>query len=248
MRSIQDLSRQSRAPVTLSFMAVLIAAYVIDYATSRQFEQWLFFIPADFLKAPWTLLSYVLVGPVFIYFVLQLLWLFGIGRQIERDLGTKKYLAVLATFIVLPALFVWLGSLVVKMQLPMSGIFVLLAALTVIWGTRYPTVEVMFMFVLRVQARWVAWISVGMVFFSAPAPLGFFAAASLGLAWLFAANKLAFAPYQYGYSGSVKKPVYSKHPKEGEDFLFDAKRRELERQEQERLRKLFEGSIRDDKE
>jgi hypothetical protein len=105
------------------------------------------------------------------------------------------------------------------------------------------------MLIIPIQARWLGWLTVGMVLFGYGIgnPLfGLLACVHLGLAYLYAANYVPFLPY--GTTRFFRHKRYWKKSERDETYIRDVKKREIERQERERLRKLFEGSLTDDPE
>lgn len=212
----------------------------------------LVFSTTDALAKPWTILTYPYVVAVggFLGLVFLCLWVWGIGGSVERELGSGKYLAVWMVFTALCALGLWIGSAILGTPALLFSGWSPVAALTVIWGTRNADAQVMLMFVLPITGRWMAWLAAGLLFFGTiPPQLAPFAAAPLWLAYLYAANKISFLPYgnsaprgKRGENAAGTRRVYKK------EYYDEVKRREKDRADRERLRKLFEQSARDDPE
>jgi membrane associated rhomboid family serine protease len=249
-RDLQSAAKNNAAPVTLALVAALIAAFVLMWTgvATAAIASFAFF-PQIALSRPWTFLTYEFVvgaaGPVGLLF--SCLWLWSIGGSIERDLGRVKYLAVWFIFSALSALAVWAGSFAFHgIGAVLAGPWPSLAALTVLWGTRNPNVSILFMFVIPITGKWLAWISAAMLFFSTSPQLAPFAALPLILAYAFAAEKIPFAPYATGRYGGSK--AGAKHERYDKKYYEEVQRREKDRAERERLRKLFEGSVNEDPE
>lgn len=207
------------------------------------------FTSSDAGAKPWTLLTYPFgSSPAsFVSVLFSGLWLWSIGGAVEADLRASRYLAAWLTFTLLGSLAILLGAAVLKSQGVLFGPLIPIAALTVVWGTRNPQVMVRLMFVLPVTGMWVAFIAAGIVLFDMGAgpggpAMGLFACVPLLAAWAFASGRV---PGLYYGSSSPKRKAWK--PQEKDDRFFDdVRRREKERDERERLRKLFEGSLKDD--
>jgi membrane associated rhomboid family serine protease len=253
-RDFSSSAGRHGAPVTVALVVALIAAFLLIWMrVGVDLLAQLAFSSLDAGSKPWTLVTYPYVTDVrsFIGLVFLCLWIWGIGGSVERELGSGKYLGIWVLFSALCALGLWLGALLLGTPTFMSGAWTPVAAITVIWGTRNSTAQVMLMFVLPINGKWLAWLSVGLVFFGTEPPqMAPFAAAPLALAYLFAANKLAFLAYGRGgigrpnttATGPGGRRIYKK------EYYDDVKRREQARQEKERLRKLFEQSVHDERE
>lgn len=201
------------------------------------------------LSRPWTLVTYPFAtfpggGGIFVMLFL-LLWLYQIGGEVERDLGGQRYTITWIVFSILSALLVFVGAKIIGQQGILLGPTIMSEVITVLWATRRPMATVMLYGILPIQARWLALIGCLLIFLGLQPALVPFAALTFVAAWAFAANKLPFA---YGGPPS-RRPTqaWRKHPKEDESYFADVKRREKEREERERLRKLFESSLDDSK-
>ena len=250
-RDFGSSARAHGAPVTVGLVVAMIAGFVaIWMKLAPQLFGALVFSTDEALAKPWTFFTYPYVVEVggFLGLVFLCLWVWGIGGSVERDLGSTKYLLVWIIFTALCALGLWLGSAILGQSAFLDGGWSPVAALTVIWGTRNATAQVMLMFVLPITGRWMAWLAAGLLFFGTnPPQLAPFAAAPLLLAYLYAANKISFLPYgtsapigRRGENAAGSRRVYKK------EYYDEVKRREKDRAERERLRKLFEQSAFDD--
>lgn len=245
-REFQAGARRHGAPVTVAVVAILAASFLTSWMSQgRLLGEGMVFFPSNALEQPWTFVSYAFGSAGnFIGVLFACLWLWGVGGMVERDIGSAGFAAFWLIMTLLGSLAYYAGYLLLGGPEPLFGPYVPLAATTVAWGTRYPHVQVLFMFVVRIEARWIAWISAGIVFFGTMNPrLAIFAISPLILAHLFAANKL---PIRYGRSapssgGAPKAPRWA-----SDKYVADVKAREKEREERERLRKLFESSVEED--
>lgn len=232
--------------VNIGFIALLVIGFVVIWlGQDRQLWRLLTFDTTTFDSQPWTLITYPFdgtAGPIGILFAG--LWMYSIGTSVENDLGSLKYFLVLLVFVALCPLFIFLGSKVMSEMGLMHGPWPVVEAVTILWATRAPRAQVRLYGVLPIEARYLAWFGAALIFFSARPLVAPFLLIPLGLLWAFAANKL---PIAYGKPRrSDPTGRYRKHWKEDEGYFSDVKRREKEREERERLRKLFEGSLKDD--
>jgi hypothetical protein len=238
-----------KVTVSSGLVALLVIAFLFGFfSPGLKIWQDFAFESSKFSEKPWSVLTWPiglggmlgLVGLVF-----GGVWISQIGGQIEQELTSSKYALFLLAFVVVACAFMGLGGFIFADNAPLYGAYPLIAALTVVWATRNPE-AMMILLIFPIKAKWLGWFSAAVVFFSTEPRFAPFAAAPLALAWAFAANKL---PIRYGRP-TPKTPTkqYRKHWREDESFHEDVRRRESERAERERLRKLFEGSLNDDPE
>lgn len=246
---VRNIRRQG-APGTAGLIAAFLTSFILA---------WLFqdsFLPALALKTsqgfmPWTLFTYPFaisgLGGGIIWLLFACWWMWWIGTAVESEVGTPKFLALFFGLSAIAALFIMLGVALMphmtqRLVSPSLGI----SALTVIWGTRNPTSCVRLMGCIPVTGAIIAWLDVAITLFGygAGAPLlGVFAILHLGLAYAYASNRLPFLPYG---KGSATHRYLRATEKRDASYFADVRRREQERQERERLRKLFEGGVGDD--
>jgi len=247
-RGLKYAAKGNAAPGTTALVVALAICYLLIWMRVglEQFSYLLFHTDTA-LQKPWSFFTYPFtsIGPQFIGLIFLCWWLWGIGGTVERDLGTGKYLIVWFLFAGLCAFGGFIGARILGVGGTLVGAWTPVAALTVIWGTRNPTAVTLLMFVIPISGKWLAWISAGLVFFSTPDPrLAIFVAAPLALAYLFAANKIPFAPYS---KYALPSGATMKHERYDKSYYEDVRKREKEREEREKLRKLFEGSMGEDK-
>lgn len=252
LRDLQFRLSRHGAPVTVGLLIVLVGAFLIAWLGGGL--QWLAYTTDEGMGRPWTLLTYPFysngAGQGFLLFVILCLWLWGIGGDLERRIGAPRYLVIWFGATLVGALSVSLAATIMSLPLVvLAGTLIPLGAVTVAWGAANPSAMVQLMFVLPITGRWLGWLTYGIVIFAvgsetgAPAA-GFFAAIPLALAHLYVLGRLPGIEFQSSRSsGKIRNA-----PKQDERYFDDVKRREKERAERERLRKLFEGSIQDDEE
>lgn len=256
MTMLRDIRwKASRAPATVSLIVLLTVCFILIWAgAAPNFFESLRLETALAMKRPWSFFTYPLfdlplppMGPI--GFVFAVMWLWSIGTGVEQDLGAKRYLAVWLLSSIVIGLAFWVGAAIFRIPGELSGAWAPIAALSAIWGTRNASAEISFFFAIPAYGRWIAWLAPLLVFFSArPLELGLFAALGLIPAYMYGANKLSFAPYgsaprgTRGENAAGTRRVYKK------EYYDEVKRREQDRADRERLRKLFEQSARDDPE
>jgi membrane associated rhomboid family serine protease len=237
----RSFARSFASPVNLGLIAVLVVAFVLKWGGVVKTS--LFFSPDGWQAAPWGWVTYPLEptgGFLGIFFAC--LWLFQCGSMVERDLGALKYGLTILVLGTLSAICVFVGYLVMQQAQPLAGPYLWLAFVTIMWATRGPLNTVLMFGLIPIQARWLGWLSAGLVFFGTSPQLALFSAIPLILAWAFASDKL---PIAYG-APRPKKKQYAKNVRENDEYFAEADRRTKEREERERLRKLFESSLDDD--
>jgi membrane associated rhomboid family serine protease len=251
--------RRQAAPITIGIIASMIVfAFVWWISSMKGIEN--FVLMSGWQGKPWTLFTYPWADTPFysgiriLCFVFLAMWMFFTGGSVERDLGPTKYSLLWLVMILLPALFIVLLGPLVKTVAAM-GMWLPEAGITVVWCVRNPTSQIMLYGLIPLSGRILAWVTIAVTIllsgFGNPL-FGFIASLHLAAAWAYAANWIPFWSYSHG-GGSFGKAKLSDRPnlKKSErldkSYYDDVKKREKEREERERLRKLFEGSISDDK-
>jgi hypothetical protein len=258
MSTLQDLQhrlRKSGNPATLVILGISVVIFVISWLTMGKTGLLLSYY-SDF-RQPWGILTYPFAsygaGTAFIWLLLLFYWFYWVATDSERALGTAKFLAFFAIAALSAIFFLTIGGLlhrtvVIEPGPNLAGLELATAALTVAWGIRNQTACVRLFACIPVSGLILAWLTVGITLFGYgsiyQSPLmGVFACLHLGLAYLFASNRIAAAPYA-GPSQASK--VLKAQEKRSKDYYEEVRRREQDRAERERLRKLFEGSLKDD--
>lgn len=256
LRDLQSSARQGGMPVTAAIVGTAAAAFLLSWLSGSMAFGNFAFDPRLLGSQPWSLLTYPFAFPPdggnFIGVVFVCWWLWGIGGQVERELRAITYGLFFAAMTVLPALFLLIGSSMLDIDHVLAGLYLPVAGVTVAWATRNPELKVLMMMVIPIQAKWIGWLTAGAVLFGYGTgnPLvGVLACIHLVLAWLYAANKVPALGWASGPSSFGSKKGKAWTPREKDDkYLSEVKDRELDRQERERLRRLFEGSLKDDPE
>lgn len=193
----------------------------------------------------WGIFTHVLYNDI-IGALFSALSLWSVGQSTERDNGTAKTIIFATIIAVLSTIAVHLGAAFVGTPGMMSSAWVVVGCLWVAWAVRYPNTPLCF-FTLTIPGRWMALFGVIVTILAfTPYQLSPMAVLPLGFAYLFASNKLPFLAY-----GLPRREVTPPTGPRGikpprADYFDDVKRREAERTERERLRKMFESSVKDD--
>ena len=247
----QKWARRQLAPVTVGLMISFVALSVLFWFTQNKFMNVLD-LRADWTSRPWTILTYpfayMFLGNVnaIIWLLVLLSWMSLTCTGVERTIGTPKYAALWIALTVLPGLLYALGANAVFGAWLLSGPFFPIAGVSFIWARTHKDFQLTLMFA-PITGLWISWIIVaGVVFgYGMGAPiLGAIAGLYLIPCYLYAENKIPFLPYEI--KGYQYRP--SKQQKEKEaNYFADVADRRRQRAERERLRKLFESSLDDDK-
>ena len=107
----------------------------------------------------WRLITYAFIhspsGSGLLWFAIEMYMLFVFGREVERFIGRRAYIALYLVLLLLPALVLTLWGLGTRTAIGGSG--PLHFAVFVAFATIYPNVELL----LRIMTKWVALILAG---------------------------------------------------------------------------------------
>jgi membrane associated rhomboid family serine protease len=230
------------SPVTFGILTLLAIGLLLAWGSAGKLTAPLMFVGLEPWKVyTWFTYPYTVFMTPFSALFLGL-WLYQIGTVTESEHGSKNFLLV------------WLGVCLISV-LPLilvkasaEGSFLPVAALTVMWATRRPESTLMLFGLVPIKAKWIGVISALTVFFNYASAgsqfyIGIVALVGCLISFLYAANKITNVRYGFGYGSYVKpKPTKAQKKKE-EAYLGNVYEREKEREERERLRKLFESSL-----
>lgn len=250
--------RHQAAPITIGIIAsVIVFAFIWWFTGAKGMEQ--IVVAPNWTSRPWSVLTYpwaempFTTGFGLLGFFFLVMWTFWVGGTIERDLGPTKYVSLWVAMILLPGLFVGLIGPLLAKTFVVAGMWLPIAGMTIVWCTRNPNQQIMLYGIIPLKGLWLGWITLGTTIilsgFGNPL-LGVISALHLHIAWAFAANKLPATYSRGSRSYSKVKATDSSFLKKSErmdkGYYDDVKKREKEREERERLRKLFESSLNDD--
>lgn len=198
---------------------------------------------------PWTLVTYpwsqlILSGVSILGFIFLMIWFYSIGRAVERDVNSKKFAVIWVVATLVGALSNWAGSYLAKGFWPLTGPALPIAAISIIWCTRNPSAEMRVYMVIPITGKWLGFIIVGLVLlgFGRDAPLvGILDCVPVALAFAYASNRLPGLAYGAGgvYKAKQKEATTRGQVMYDQSYFDDVKRREIEREERERLKKLL---------
>ncbi len=142
---------------------------------------------ADLLTQPWALLTYPLIGQGDVLRVAILAYMmWWVGRSLEGTWGHQKFATVFVTVSIGFALSMWIGGIAVMGRgIPLSGIMMPFAGLFVMWAMMNPKAVVLFFFVLPIEARFLGYLDLVLLYFNTGPVLGLFALAPGLLCWLY---------------------------------------------------------------
>lgn len=237
---------------TIALIVTFVAFFVLAWGGLYDRLEILQFVASEFVNRPWSLITYPLYmvgeGTNAFFLVILFYWMYSICGAMEERLGPVKLWIAFFAFTFFAALSVFLGYFLISFgQAPfnvsLSGPYLGVAALTVAWAAIYPDSVIRLFFLIPIQAKWVAVIIAALVLFGygnrAPI-IGMFAVAPLGLAWMWGRRGLPWP-----LEGKAKETLAKKKQEHFTVFIDDVKTREKERDERERLKKLFESSLDD---
>lgn len=235
----------------MGLIAVSVVTFVLAWGGLHQAILSLAFDPILALSKPWTFLTFVISnagdGRSAFWFILGLLWLWSFGVPIERQEGMKRYALVLIGSTLAVSLSYWLGTLILRPEAVqfLFGTTLTTSCITVIWCARNPNQTIMLMGLVPIQGKFLA-LFVGildiMSLGTGSPLLGIFIAIPLVAAWFYGMRPVAAS---YGSNRMTRAEQKARDRRE-QAFLDSVKDREKEREEREKLRRLFESSLRDD--
>jgi membrane associated rhomboid family serine protease len=200
---------------------------------------WLMLIVPGAFARPWTLLTYPLVSLEIIGMLLYGLWIYFIGSALERAWGTFNYAIFFIAVTLISGLSMEIGALllhtgnIVNNWLPLTGVTLAFCLLM--------PYETIILFIFPIQARWLGWLEMAIVFFTyaARSPLlGFFALAGCGVAWVWIKRDIAHINIRRGSSPRRFRPH--------EQLTWKEKINPFEMWKRHKRRKQFERLMRGD--
>lgn len=252
-REMKSWTNRQGAPATIAIIALMILSSLFWlYSHMRGAEH--FVASNNWAYEPWQLITYPFAytplenGMGLVFFVFMVAWLLFAGRSLEHDLGTPKFVGLWVSMTILPALLIGLYANFRGVPFAIAGPYLPVEAVTIAWCTRNAGHTILLYGFIPLMGKWLGWITAAMVFwlFWTQRPeYGPLATLPLILAWLFASNRLPVRTYDRP-SGGTSRQVLKKHERMDKSYFEDVKRREEERAERERLRKMFEDSLEDD--
>jgi hypothetical protein len=171
-------------PVTWSVIGAHTVTFIAAFIDGGSLWASLIFRTNTIREAPWSLLTYPLIGAGGILWVLlggYMMWLFG--GSLERAWGGADYIRFLIMVTLGTAAGLWVGATLLGRPGYLAGLGLPLAAAAVAWAAINPSERLLLYFVLPIESRWLAVGVAVLVFFTFPFPLGLFALAGCAIAW-----------------------------------------------------------------
>jgi membrane associated rhomboid family serine protease len=223
-------------PLTWGLIAANFLTLVL--MTFRALDKsWLVLSVPGALARPWTLLTYPLVSTDIIGMLLYGLWIYCIGSALERAWGTLNYAIFFVAVTVVSGLSMEIGALLLHTGIAINN-WLPLAGVTLAFCLLMPY-ETIILFIFPIQARWLGWLDMIIVFFvyAGRSPLlGFFALAGCGVAWIWIKHDIAHINIRRGSSGRRFRPHEQRTWKEKIN-PFEIWKRHKRRKQFERLMK-----------
>ncbi|MGH7956815.1 MAG: rhomboid family intramembrane serine protease [Opitutaceae bacterium] len=141
--------------VLLFVVSMLATTLTLAIPAARGVPGWLTFNSIQVLEGQvWRMLTYGLVNPPSLWFVIDMFMLVFFGRELEKFFGRRTFLILYGSlYFLTPVLFTLIGLFRPMSLMGESGAF----ALFIAFATLYPNVALLF----NILAKWVAIILVG---------------------------------------------------------------------------------------
>jgi membrane associated rhomboid family serine protease len=247
--------RTRAAPFTVTLLGSLVASSILVSATRLKGLESLVLATGS-ISHPWSFLTYPWVympfgnGMALLVAVFLMIWLFQVGADVEREMGTFRFAAFWFAVILIGAVSLCITASAASERFVVVGPYLPLAALTVAWSVRNRSSVVMLYGVIPISGKffgWAAAVLILIMFGASTLPLGVAACVPLFAAYLFADDRipaLSFATTGIRLPGRRIRPNQKEATTRGQvmydqAYFDDVKRREIERAERERLKKLF---------
>ncbi len=248
--NIQSFAR--RNPAVFGILAISVVMFLVSFAAPQTIAPFLRFPGADWMRAPWTLFTYILAWPMgsIVGLLFMILALYSFGSSLETRFGTPWFLKLfgIATLsgsvIAIFASFIEPNATIVTPWVPTSLVMIA-------WCGFNRLESIMMYGLVRIPAPILALIT-GAILTFGTLSLGPIGSVSLlvpaALFWLYSIGQLpGVSRARPTVSTGVKADAAAKRKAQAErEYLDRVQDRVKEREERERLRKLFEASLKDD--
>ncbi len=256
MGDFKDWVRNQRATATTAILTSFVLAVVYVGFThptgliSLRITNFSFQTPWTFLTYPWEWNIFG-SGMALLAGIFLLVWFYQIGSIIEREMGSLRFASFFGASILIASASLWTVAKSMGSPIAISGPYLPIAATSVAWAVRNRSAVIMLYGVIPLNGIFIGWsfgvLTLLMFGFQYPA-LGLAACIPLFLAFLFASDKIPGLPF---VPNGVVIPLRRRiDPKKKEattrgnvqydqSYFDEVKRREQERLEKERLRKLL---------
>jgi membrane associated rhomboid family serine protease len=158
------LLRDGIPAVKLIILANVLTFFLVLFRVGAV-RNYLSFYPPSVLSAPWTVLTYPLLG---LGDIISLLfagyWLWVAGGELERAWGTRGFSVFFFLMSAVTALGFYLGNLITGQPVELWGLWLPLAGVTIAFAMRNPEESILFFFVIPLKLKYLALIDVLLVF------------------------------------------------------------------------------------
>lgn len=186
----------SSIPVTKVILLLMAAAFLVNISTRGQLSNLLLYIPLQFPNGLTGLVTYPLVIGDIITLLLSGYMLYLFGGSLERSWGRRLYFIFITSATATAALVWTVGASVFNLPLEnkiLAGPWLMVSAVVVAWAWLNPEETILLWFVLPIKAKWVGWLTIVLLYFAFPRPmgieffiLGFFALGGVAVAYAYA--------------------------------------------------------------
>lgn len=188
-RQVRNFFFGSGAPATITLIAFNVVSFFAGaILQSANPFVWLAFTTTLWPQNFWTLVTWPLMGgghPITVLFAA--LWAFWVGGSLERSWGTRTFLTFLGAVSALTAFTVWIGSRLLGVPSGMAGLWLAMAAPTIAWCVINPREVIRLYAVLPIPAKWLAILTMVMLWYEmGPPVLGLFALSGCAAAYWYA--------------------------------------------------------------
>jgi hypothetical protein len=190
--------------VVIVLVASMVATAILMAFNVAALWTWLPFASANVLRGEaWRVLTYGLVNPPSLWFVVDMAMIAWFGREVEKCLGRRKFLVLYGCLYFLPALlFTLIGVWVPTRLAGETGAF----AVFVAFAALYPNTAVFF----GVLSKWVAAILFATYSLMALADRNWLGGVSL---WATTAFAIAFVLHEQGRLALPSFSLFSRRPR-----------------------------------
>lgn len=254
MQNPLDRIRKTGAPGTAIVIALSVASFFAAFLTNGKFTASIAFLGS--LNEPWRIVTWPFacdpLGFGFIWNLLAWAWFWWVGGALEREFGTSRLVIGFFVASLLGLAFLCIGGSVFGLSViepaTYNGLLLGDAALTVYFGLRHRTAAITMFGLVQMNGPILAGVTAMSILLGYGGAyrqpmMGFFGCIHLIIAAMIARG--SFAPRRVSTadtrSGRLKKTEMM-----SSEYYADVRKREQDRQERERLRKLFESSISDE--
>lgn len=174
-----------RYPVTAFIMTANVVTWLMIFYGSVGPISYL--SSGDYLSRPWTVLTYSLVGVGRVdCFFLLIYMMWWVGSSLEGQWGSKKFAQVFTCVSLLFGVSMAVGITALLGQgVPLSGLWLPFAGIFVMWAMMNPKATVLVFFVLPIEARFLGYLDLALLYFNTGPVLGLFALVPGLLCWLY---------------------------------------------------------------